>query len=70
MIQQIEKYCIITWLINKAMSGEIKEDELSAEEEQIREALNLHWHASATGDVNVVIVFMLFVNVIQGRPLL
>ncbi len=26
--------------------------EPSAQEEQIREVLNMHWHASATGDVN------------------
>jgi hypothetical protein len=35
------------------MNSEIKEQNLSAEEKQIREALNLHWHASAVGDINV-----------------
>ncbi len=35
------------------MNSEIKGQELSAEELQIREALNTHWHASAVGDINV-----------------
>ncbi|HZY38057.1 MAG TPA: nuclear transport factor 2 family protein [Mucilaginibacter sp.] len=34
------------------MEGKNKRSEHSIEEEQIREALNAHWQASAAGDVN------------------
>src|SRR5471032_2652032 len=34
------------------MNGKIKQPERLKEEEQIREALDAHWHASAVGDVN------------------
>jgi hypothetical protein len=34
------------------MNRKTKQPDLSTEEEQIREALDAHWHASAIGDVN------------------
>lgn len=35
------------------MSSETQKQDISAEEKQIREALNTHWQASAVGDINV-----------------
>jgi hypothetical protein len=40
------------WVFDPPCCAKIRDVEPSMQEEQIREALNKHWHASASGDAN------------------